>query len=136
MSKRKGAQEELDIGGGLRRLRLAKGFGLLDVAALAGTDAGNLSRVERATQTVSFKRLIKVCGALEIDIADFLRYVRRWQGIKPNYRGRGKTRRLIRRAEALLDVFSSVCERDQELILQLARHMERTNSGAPTAPPA
>lgn len=135
MTDRKGSREELDIGGGLRRLRLAKGIGLTEVARLSGTDAGNLSRVERNTQTISFQRLTRVCDALEIDIADFLRYVRRWEGIKPTYRGRGKAKRLVLRARALLEVFGAVSERDQELLLELARHMERTNPGAPLAPP-
>ena len=131
MAGKKGSKEELDIGAGLRRLRLAKGAGLLDIAGPAGTDAGNLSRVERNTQTVSFKRLVCICDALEIDIADFLRYVRHWQGIKADYRGRGKARRLIRRAETLLEVFGGVSERDQEAILELARYLARTQPNAP-----
>lgn len=123
---------ELDIGAGLRRLRLAKGAGLMDIARAAGTDAGNLSRVERNAQTVSFKRLVDICAALDIDIADFLRYVRRWQGIRPDYRGRGKAKRLVHRAERLLAVFGDISERDQEAVLQLACYLERSQPHAPS----
>ena len=112
----------MDIGAGLKRQRLAKGATLQQVAELAGTDAGNLSRVERNAQDISFRRLCRLCSALEVRVVDFLRQVEQWEGIEAGpMAGDGVSRRLSSMARQ----FGAVSRRDQLLLIGLARNMRR-----------
>ena len=60
----------MDIGGILKARRLRREETLEDVSFRAGTDAGNLSRIERNRQDVSVQRLGRLCAALEISLAE------------------------------------------------------------------
>lgn len=60
----------MDIGGILKARRLRREETLEEVAFRAGTDAGNLSRIERNRQDVSVQRLGRLCAALEISMAE------------------------------------------------------------------
>lgn len=60
----------MDIGGILKARRLRREETLEEVAFRAGTDAGNLSRIERNRQDVSVQRLGRLCAALEISLAE------------------------------------------------------------------
>lgn len=60
----------MDIGGILKARRQRRKETLEDVAFRAGTDAGNLSRIERNRQDVSVQRLARLCDALEISLTE------------------------------------------------------------------
>jgi transcriptional regulator with XRE-family HTH domain len=60
----------MDIGGILKERRLRREETLEEVAFRAGTDAGNLSRIERSRQDVSVQRLARLCEALEISVTE------------------------------------------------------------------
>ncbi|WP_101675955.1 helix-turn-helix domain-containing protein [Alloalcanivorax mobilis] len=60
----------MDIGGILKERRLRREETLEEVAFRAGTDAGNLSRIERNRQDVSVQRLARLCEALEMSMKD------------------------------------------------------------------
>ncbi|MBU57739.1 MAG: transcriptional regulator [Alcanivorax sp.] len=117
----------MNIGAGLKRQRLAQGATLQQVAERAGTDAGNLSRVERNAQDVSFRRLCRLCSALGVRVVDFLRQVEQWDGIEtPPPEGDGASRRL----RSMVRLFGEVPRRDQVLLIGLARSMHQQNADA------
>lgn len=60
----------MDIGSLIRSTRKEKGWNLEELALRAGTDTGNLSRLERNKQGVSQELLIKLLEALDLSIAD------------------------------------------------------------------
>lgn len=60
----------MDIGGILKEQRLRRKETLEEVAFRAGTDAGNLSRIERNRQDVSVQRLARLCEALELSMTE------------------------------------------------------------------
>ena len=60
----------MDIGGILKARRVRRTETLEDVAFRAGTDAGNLSRIERNRQDVSVQRLGRLCDALEMSLTE------------------------------------------------------------------
>lgn len=60
----------MDIGGILKARRKRREETLEEVAHRAGTDAGNLSRIERNRQDVSVQRLARLCAALEMSLSE------------------------------------------------------------------
>ncbi|MCH2557181.1 MAG: helix-turn-helix domain-containing protein [Alcanivorax sp.] len=113
----------MDIGAGLKRQRLARGATLKQIADLCGTDAGNLSRVERNIQDVSFQRLSRICAAMELRVVDFLSQVEHWENattLPPSA--------LTKRLRAMMRLFGAVSRRDQMLLLALARGMARAGN--------
>lgn len=60
----------MDIGNLIRSTRKAKGWNLEELALRAGTDTGNLSRLERNKQKVSQDLLVNLLSALGLSIAD------------------------------------------------------------------
>src|SRR5262249_50724619 len=57
----------------LRRLRKQRGLTLEELALKAGTDAGNLSRVERHVQRYTPEMLEKLAEALQVPVADLFK---------------------------------------------------------------
>ncbi|ASK33718.1 hypothetical protein CEK62_04595 [Alcanivorax sp. N3-2A] len=127
MHSNKPRQADLDIGAGLRRLRLAQNLTLTEVATLSETDAGNLSRVERNEQHITFGRLARICDALGLRVVELLRHVERWQEMEAAGSGRDE---LTLRARKMLQMFSDVAVRDQMLLLGLANSMLLANLDA------
>jgi transcriptional regulator with XRE-family HTH domain len=64
------ASDMRPIGEVIRELRKAKGMTLEDLAAEAGTDSGNLSRLERGLQGYTQERLEVIARGLGISVAD------------------------------------------------------------------
>jgi SOS-response transcriptional repressor LexA len=62
----------MTLGPNIRRLRLSRGLTLEAVAVAAGTDTGNLSRIERNKQSVSQALLRKIADALGVTPGDLL----------------------------------------------------------------
>lgn len=60
----------MNYGGFLKARRLLRKESLQEVADRAGTDPGNLSRLERNMQNVAAYRLIGVCRALEMSASE------------------------------------------------------------------
>lgn len=60
----------MKIGEAIKQLRLAHGVTQEDVALEAGTNAGNLSRIERGQQQPSFDLVEKIAAALNTTVAD------------------------------------------------------------------
>lgn len=56
----------MKLGAALKQLREAQGVTLEKIALEAGTDVGNLSRIERGTQKPNIELVAKIAAALQI----------------------------------------------------------------------
>lgn len=65
----------MKIGKVLRRHRTTSGKTLEAIAFVAGTDAGNLSRIERDEQRPSLDLLEEIARALKLNVSDIFREV-------------------------------------------------------------
>lgn len=64
----------MKIGEAIRKLRLERGATQEDVALEAGTNAGNLSRIERCQQQPALDLVEKIAAALGITVAELYAY--------------------------------------------------------------
>lgn len=62
-----------ELGATIRRLREARGLKLADVAEAAGTDAANLSRLERGQQGYSDQTLTAIAVALQLPLSELFK---------------------------------------------------------------
>lgn len=62
----------MDIGAAIKRLRARAGLSQKQLAALAGIDPGNLSRIERNKQEVPIDRLERIANAMRIKVSDLI----------------------------------------------------------------
>lgn len=64
----------MKIGEAIKKLRLERGATQEDVALEAGTNAGNLSRIERCQQQPSLELVEQIVAALGTTVADLYTY--------------------------------------------------------------
>ena len=64
----------MNIGEAIKKLRLERGATQEDVALEAGTNAGNLSRIERCQQQPALELVEKIAAALGTTVADLYAY--------------------------------------------------------------
>ena len=64
----------MKIGEAIKQLRLERGATQEDVALEAGTNAGNLSRIERCQQQPALELVEKIAAALGMTVADLYAY--------------------------------------------------------------
>ena len=64
----------MKIGEAIKKLRLERGATQEDVALEAGTNAGNLSRIERCQQQPALELVEKIAAALGTTVADLYAY--------------------------------------------------------------
>jgi SOS-response transcriptional repressor LexA len=62
--------QPMNLGPNIRAMRKKKGWTILQLATEAGTDVGNISRLERGKQGVSAGLLDAIAGALGVSVAD------------------------------------------------------------------
>ena len=62
--------QEVNVGANIRRIRKEKGLTLEQVAAAAGTDTGNLSRLERGLQGATTVGLKAIAQAMNVTLGD------------------------------------------------------------------
>src|SRR6201989_2370672 len=55
-------------GAAIRRLRLARGWSLVQLSEASGVPISTLSRVELAQNALNYDKLIRLCRALEVDL--------------------------------------------------------------------
>lgn len=63
----------MDIGHLIKKLRQAKGKSIEEVALEAGTDVGNLSRIERGVQCPRIDAVERLANALQIRMSELIR---------------------------------------------------------------
>jgi len=64
----------MKIGEAIKQLRLERGATQEDVALEAGTNAGNLSRIERCQQKPALELVEKIAASLGMTVADLYAY--------------------------------------------------------------
>lgn len=57
-----------DIGQAIRKLRLAKGWTLLELSQQCGVPLSTLSRVELGQNALNYEKLVRLCKALDVDL--------------------------------------------------------------------
>lgn len=71
--------ERAELGAAIRRLREIRGLKLADMAEAAGTDAANLSRLERGQQGYSDQTLTAIAVALQIPLSELFKQAEQHQ---------------------------------------------------------
>jgi transcriptional regulator with XRE-family HTH domain len=111
-------EEAMSLGQSIRVLRKNKGLTLAELARKVDSHVGNLSRIERNTARPSLDLLYKISDALDYSLSDIF------------FMADSKTVKCHKQS-ALLAVFISLVEQDQDLMLEFAyllkqrRHKER-----------
>ena len=80
----------MKIGEAIRKLRLERGATQEDVALEAGTNAGNLSRIERCQQQPALELVEKIAAAFGMTVADLYTYAETHQPQSPKNKSRTK----------------------------------------------
>lgn len=106
----------MNIGHVLRRIRKEKNASLEEIALSAGTDAANLSRVERDKQRLTPDMLEKVAKALDVPVSSLYLIA------EQNTREQDNTQELIDRSTAArlencIGKFMLLSGNDQQLVI-------------------
>ena len=62
------APESEKVGAAIRKLRLARGWTLAELASQTGIPLSTLSRVELGQNALKYDKLVRLCRALEVDL--------------------------------------------------------------------
>jgi len=115
----------MDIGGILKARRVRKGETLEDVAFRAGTDAGNLSRIERNRQDVSVQRLARLCDALEMSLSELFEEL---EGNAKNSHLRDPASAFDKDTRQLIELSDQLNTSGRRLLIGVARQFIKTKS--------
>lgn len=74
--------KRVHLGAVLRQLRQARGLKLIDIAYPAGTDAANLSRMERGKQGYSYEILAAIADTLGVTLSELFRQAESRAGLQ------------------------------------------------------
>lgn len=109
----------MDIGGILKERRRRRKETLEEVAFRAGTDAGNLSRIERNRQDVSVQRLGRLCEALEMSLTELFEELEGSADGRPSLRD--PARAFDKDTRELLTLVNGLRSSRRKLVIQIAR---------------
>ena len=121
----------MKIGEAIKQLRLERGATQEDVALEAGTNAGNLSRIERCQQQPALELVEKIAAALGVTVADLYTFAASQQPktskIKTKPRNEGEDNSnaalLFRRG------FQQLTTEDKRLAVEFVKLLNRIQSG-------
>ena len=121
----------MKIGEAIKKLRLERGATQEDVALEAGTNAGNLSRIERCQQQPALELVEKIAAALGTTVADLYAYAEANQPKaaknKPKTKSNGEadsnTAVLFRR------VFHQLTPENKRLAVEFVKLLNRIQGG-------
>ena len=122
----------MDIGSVIREIRLAKGLTLEDVAYDAGTDGGNLSRIERGLQRCIPELLERIASTLDVPVSELYQRVEagrvdrgeQVQKIKATYSAKPSDPTSVMH-EALLTKYKKLSEPNQNLVTEFIQLLLR-----------
>jgi len=120
------------IGSVIREIRLAKGLTLEEVAYGAGTDGGNLSRIERGLQRCIPELLERIAATLEVPVSVLYQRVEagrvdrgeQVQQIKATYTAK-PIDPVVAMHEALLTKYKKLSEPNQNLVTEFIQLLLR-----------
>ena len=121
----------MKIGEAIKQLRLERGATQEDVALEAGTNAGNLSRIERCQQQPALELVEKIAAALGMTVADLYSYAAAQQPktsktkakLKVGGEDNSHTALLFRRG------FQQLTPENKHLAVEFVKLLNRTQSG-------
>lgn len=122
----------MKIGETIKKLRLERGATQEDVALEAGTNAGNLSRIERCQQQPALELVEKIAAALGTTVADLYAYAAAHQTKTAKNKAKTKssgassdsnTTLLFRRG------FQQLSPENKRLAVEFVKLLNRTQSG-------
>lgn len=121
----------MKIGEAIKQLRLERGATQEDVALEAGTNAGNLSRIERCQQQPALELVEKIAAALGMTVADLYAHAATQQlkstktKSKPmnGNEGNSNAALLFRRG------FQQLTPENKHLAVEFVKLLNRTQSG-------
>ena len=122
----------MDIGSVIREIRLAKRLTLEDVAYDAGTDGGNLSRIERGLQRCIPELLERIASTLDVPVSELYQRVEagrvdrgeQVQQIKATYSAKPSDPTSVMH-EALLTKYKKLSEPNQNLVTEFIQLLLR-----------
>lgn len=120
----------MKIGEAIKQLRLARGVTQEDVALEAGTNAGNLSRIERGQQQPSFDLVEKISAALNMTVADLYAYAAEPQKATKNKIKTAKIRNEDSSNTTLLfrRTFQQLTPENKHLAVEFVKLLNRTQN--------
>lgn len=117
------------LGEVIRKIRQSKGLTLEDVAYAAGTDAGNLSRIERGLQRCVYELLEGIAAGLGLSVADLYIQVESSEGIgdgKKLAQPKKRTQTSVVKGNAALEEqYGQLNEGNQKLVIDFIQLLLR-----------
>ena len=123
----------MEVGEQIRQIRRDRGKTLEDVAFSAGTDAGNLSRIERGLQACSAEMLARIATALEVSVSTLFQPAGHVALVA---RERGASKRIKPSIDENLQArFQTLTQENRELTLAFIQLLARRQSMPKVASP-
>jgi transcriptional regulator with XRE-family HTH domain len=121
----------MKIGEAIKQLRLERGATQEDVALEAGTNAGNLSRIERCQQQPALELVEKVAAALAMTVADLYAYAEAQQPkvTKSKSTSKGNSEDNSNAALLFRRGFNQLTPENKHLAVEFVKLLNRTQSG-------
>ena len=119
----------MKIGEAIKQLRLERGATQEDVALEAGTNAGNLSRIERCQQQPALELVEKIAAALGMTVAELYAYA---EAHKPKFaKPKIKAANTEKSNAALLfrRSFQQLTPANKHLAVEFVKLLNRTQGG-------
>ena len=119
----------MKIGEAIKKLRLERGATQEDVALEAGTNAGNLSRIERCQQQPALELVEKIAAALGMTVADLYTYAAAQQPKTARTKAKVATAEKSNAALLLRRSFQQLTPENKHLAVEFVKLLNRTQSG-------
>ena len=121
----------MKIGEAIKQLRLERGATQEDVALEAGTNAGNLSRIERCLQQPALELVEKIAAALGMTVADLYAHAAAQQPTAAKTKAKPKKGGEDNSNAALLfrRGFQQLTPENKHLAVEFVKLLNRTQNG-------
>ena len=121
----------MKIGEAIKHLRLERGATQEDVALEAGTNAGNLSRIERCQQQPALELVEKIAAALGMTVADLYSYAAAQQpkATKSKIKAKGDNSDKSNATLLFRRGFQQLTPENKRLAVEFVKLLNRTQAG-------
>lgn len=119
----------MKIGEAIKQLRLARGATQEDVALEAGTNAGNLSRIERCQQQPALGLVEKIATALGMTVADLYAHAAAQQSKPAKAKAKAGSQDKSNAALLFRRSFQQLTLENKHLAVEFVKLLNRTQSG-------
>ena len=121
----------MKIGEAIKKLRLERGATQEDVALEAGTNAGNLSRIERCQQQPALELVEKIAAALGTTVSDLYAYAEanRPKATKNKSKAKGSGEADSNTSILFRRVFHQLTPENKKLAMEFVKLLNRIQTG-------